>query len=238
MHEVFDEFKRQLPDIDPSETDEWVESLDALVKQAGPERARFVLYKLLKRARMLQVGLPPLTQTRYINTISPEQEPDFPGDEEMEHRIPQFIGVRGSWSIRANTLDGIGGKSPHAASATVRVRLPLPAEGPHDGARLYQWHASPACRRSSLRRVKESQSSVRRGRNGRGLPLIRTAAHQTLESRPFPGTRAVTATPGSVQPLSPEPRHKDTSVSAVGLSATRIDEPESLGALHLAAREV
>ena len=36
MHEVFDEFKRQLPDIDPSETDEWIESLDALVKQAGP----------------------------------------------------------------------------------------------------------------------------------------------------------------------------------------------------------
>ena len=80
MHEVFDEFKRQLPDVDPAETDEWIESLDALVKQAGPERARFVLYKLLKRARMLQVGLPPLTQTRYINTISPEQEPDFPGD--------------------------------------------------------------------------------------------------------------------------------------------------------------
>ena len=80
MHEVFDEFKRQLPDIDPAETDEWIESLDALVKHAGPERARFVLYKLLKRARMLQVGLPPLTQTRYINTISPEQEPEFPGD--------------------------------------------------------------------------------------------------------------------------------------------------------------
>jgi len=91
MHEVFDEFKRQLPDVDPQETEEWIESLDALVKQAGPERARFVLYKLLKRARMLQVGLPPLTQTRYINTISPEQEPDFPGDEEMEHRIRQFI---------------------------------------------------------------------------------------------------------------------------------------------------
>ncbi|TMB75200.1 MAG: hypothetical protein E6J52_09990, partial [Chloroflexi bacterium] len=69
MHEVFDEFKRQLPDVDPDETQEWIESLDALVEQAGPERARFVLYKLLKRARMLQVGLPPLTQTRYINTI-------------------------------------------------------------------------------------------------------------------------------------------------------------------------
>ena len=54
VHEVFDEFKRQLPDVDPDETQEWIDSLDALVEQAGPERARFVLYKLLKRARMLQ----------------------------------------------------------------------------------------------------------------------------------------------------------------------------------------
>src|SRR5207247_3848341 len=87
IHDVFDEFKHQLPDIDPAETQEWVDSLDALVDAGGPERARFVLYKLLKRARQLRVGLPPLTQTRYINTISPEQEPSFPGDEAMELRI-------------------------------------------------------------------------------------------------------------------------------------------------------
>src|SRR5256885_4720311 len=122
VHEVFDEFKRQLPDVDPRETDEWIESLDALVDQAGPERARFVLYKLLKRARMLQIGLPPLTQTRYINTISPEQEPEFPGDESMEHRIRQFI----RWNavamvVRANHhYDGIGGHLPtYASSATL-----------------------------------------------------------------------------------------------------------------------
>src|SRR3989442_12293057 len=84
VHDVWDEFKHQLPDIDPDETQEWIESLDALVKQSGADRARFVLYKLLKRARMLHVGLPPLTQTRYIKTISPEQEPYSPVDEAME----------------------------------------------------------------------------------------------------------------------------------------------------------
>src|SRR5512132_4712423 len=122
MHEVFDEFKRQLPDIDPAETDEWIESLDALVKQAGPERARFVLYKLLKRARMLQVGLPPLTNTRYINTISPEQEPNFPGDEVLERRIRRLI----RWNavamvLRANNqFSGIGGHlSTYASSASL-----------------------------------------------------------------------------------------------------------------------
>src|SRR2546423_4528166 len=119
VHDVFDEFKHQLPDIDPQETQEWIESLDALVKQSGGDRARFVLYKLLKRARMLHVGLPPLTQTRYINTISPEQEPYFPGDEEMELHIRRLI----RWNavamvVRANHhFEGIGGHPPKYASA-------------------------------------------------------------------------------------------------------------------------
>ena len=87
----FDEFKHQLPDIDPSETDDWMQSLDDVVEQEGETRARFLVYKLLKRARQLQIGLPPLTQTRYINTISPEQEPFFPGDEVLERRIRRLI---------------------------------------------------------------------------------------------------------------------------------------------------
>src|SRR6266705_3524926 len=122
VHDVYDEFKHQLPDIDPQETQEWIESLDALVKQSGDDRARFVLYKLLKRARMLHVGLPPLTQTRYINTISPEQEPFFPGDEEIELRIRRII----RWNavamvLRANnTYPGIGGHlSTYASSASL-----------------------------------------------------------------------------------------------------------------------
>src|ERR1700682_5166583 len=91
VHDVYDEFKHQLPAIDPQETPGWIESLGALVEQARGDRARSVLYKLLKRARMLHVGLPPLTQPRYINTISPEQEPYFPGDEEMELHIRRLI---------------------------------------------------------------------------------------------------------------------------------------------------
>src|SRR5512143_228734 len=78
----FDQFKHQLPDIDPLETQEWLDSLDQVVDAEGETRARFLMFKLLKRARQLHVGLPPLTNTRYINTISPEQEPEFPGDEE------------------------------------------------------------------------------------------------------------------------------------------------------------
>ena len=75
----FDEFKHQLPDIDPAETEDWLTSLDQVVEQEGETRARFLVYKLLKRARQLQIGLPPLTQTRYINTISPRAGADLPG---------------------------------------------------------------------------------------------------------------------------------------------------------------
>ena len=94
----FDEFKHQLPDIDEQETTDWIRSLDDVVDQEGETRARFLLFKLLKRARQLQVGLPPLTNTRYINTISPEQEPTFPGDEYLERRIRAHLS-KGSVSV-------------------------------------------------------------------------------------------------------------------------------------------
>ena len=121
----FDEFKHQLPDIDPAETDDWMQSLDQVVEQAGETRARFLIYKLLKRARQLQIGLPPLTQTRYINTISPEQEAAFPGDEHMELRIRRMV----RWNavamvLRANHASpGIGGHLAHGCRAEPVARL-------------------------------------------------------------------------------------------------------------------
>src|SRR5713226_1852401 len=151
VHDVYDEFKHQLPDIDPAETQEWVESLDALVKQSGGDRAGFFLYKLLKRARMLHVGIPPLTQTRYINTISPEQEPLFPGDEAMELRIRRLI----RWNAAAMVLranhdyPGIGGHlATFASSASLyEVGFNHFFRGKDDGTAgdqvFYQGHAAP-----------------------------------------------------------------------------------------------
>src|SRR5881296_4437721 len=255
MHEVFDEFKRQLPDVDPAETDEWIESLDALVKQSGPERARFVLYKLLKRARMLQVGLPPLTQTRYINTISPEQEPDFPGDEEMEHRIRQFI----RWNavamvVRANHhYEGIGGHlATYASSATLyEVGFNHFFRGKDDGAAgdqiFFQGHASPGIyARAFLEgRLTESQLDHfrRETKPGEGLSSY---PHPRLmpDYWEFPtvsmGLGPITAIYQARFNRYLQNRGiKDTSAQRVWgfLGDGECDEPESLGALHLAARE-
>ena len=147
---TFDEFKHQLPDIDERETDDWIASLDQVVEDEGENRARFLMYKLLKRARQLHVGLPPLTQTRYINTISPEQEPFFPGDEELEHRIRRIV----RWNavamvLRANNrFPGIGGHLATYASAASLYEVGFnhffrgKDDGPGDQI-YYQGHAAP-----------------------------------------------------------------------------------------------
>jgi pyruvate dehydrogenase E1 component len=255
VHEVFDEFKRQLPDVDPQETEEWIESLDALVEQAGPERARFVLYKLLKRARMLQIGLPPLTQTRYINTISPEQEPAFPGDEEMEHRIRQFI----RWNavamvVRANHhYDGIGGHlATYASSATLyEVGFNHFFRGKDDAGGgdqiFFQGHASPGIyARAFLEgRLTESQLDHFRREVEPGAGLS-SYPHPRLmpEFWEFP-TVSMGLGPLAAIYQARFNRYlhnrglKDTSRQRVWgfLGDGECDEPESLGALHVAARE-
>lgn len=82
-----DRLPGQVPDVDPSETQEWVESLDGLVDHAGRTRARGLMLSVLRRARERQVGVPSLLGTDYVNTIAPESEPTFPGDEHVERRI-------------------------------------------------------------------------------------------------------------------------------------------------------
>ena len=67
---IFDGFVHQLPDIDPDETQEWLDSLDAVVERQGKTRARFLLLKLLERARELQVGLPGARCRRPTSTPS------------------------------------------------------------------------------------------------------------------------------------------------------------------------
>ena len=157
----FDEFKHQLPDIDPDETSEWLDSFDQVVEGAGETRARFLIYKLLKRARQLHVGLPPLTQTRYINTISPEQEPFFPGDEAIELRIRRII----RWNavamvLRANNrFSGIGGHLATYASAASLYEVGFNhffrgKDGDAAGDQVfYQGHAAPGSMRGRSSKV-------------------------------------------------------------------------------------
>ena len=69
-----DGFVHTLPDVDPTETQEWLDSLDSVVNHGGKGRARYLISALLERARELQVGLPATISSPYVNTIPPEQQ--------------------------------------------------------------------------------------------------------------------------------------------------------------------
>jgi pyruvate dehydrogenase E1 component len=256
----FDEFKHQLPDIDPAETQEWLDALDQIHSQEGDERARFLLYKILKRARQLHVGLPPLTQTRYINTISPEQEPFFPGDEVLEKRIRRLI----RWNavamvLRANSAHpGIGGHlASYASAATLyevgfnhffRGKDALGEDGAGSGDQIfYQGHAAPGIYARAFlegRLTAENLDHFRQeALSGVGLP-----------SYPHPRTMpdfwefpTVSMGLGPIAAIYQARLNRyithrglaDTSASRVWafLGDGEMDEPEAITALSLAARE-
>jgi len=259
----FDEFKHQLPDIDPSETQEWLDALDQIHGQEGDERARFLLYKILKRARQLHVGLPPLTQTRYINTISPEQEPFFPGDEVMERRIRRLI----RWNavamvLRANTkAPGIGGHlASYASAATLyevgfnhffRGKDGMDGEAPDGGSHgdqiFFQGHAAPGIYARAFLEGRLTEENLDHFRqealSGVGLPSYPHPRTQP-EFWEFP---TVSMGLGPIAAIYQARLNRylqnrgisDTSASRVWafLGDGEMDEPEATTALSLAARE-
>src|SRR5258708_3818204 len=88
---ILDGLVNQLPDTAPTETQEWLESLDGVIDAHGKTRARFLLSKLLERARESQVSFPATVSTPYVNTIPRESEPWFPGDSYLEQRVRAYI---------------------------------------------------------------------------------------------------------------------------------------------------
>lgn len=107
-----------LPDNDPEETQEWLDSLDGLVDKDS-DRARLILLRLLKRAGGHGLNVSGPTSTDYINSIAPDQEPEFPGDEHLERRIRAYIRWNAAVMVaRANRPEvGVGGHIATYASA-------------------------------------------------------------------------------------------------------------------------
>jgi len=256
---IFDGFSHQLPDTDPVETREWIDSFDATLEAHGKTRARFLLMKLLERARESQVGFPATVSTPYINTIPPEQEPWFPGDEYMERRIRAFIRWNAAAMVtRANTYsEGIGGHlATYASSASLyEVGFNHFFRGKDDGQAgdqiFFQGHAAPGIyARAFLEgRLSEAQlDHFRRELTGRaaGSGGLSSYPHPRLmpEFWEFP---TVSMGLGPINAIYQARfnryllnRHLvDTSRGKVWcfLGDGETDEPESLGALSLAARE-
>ena len=254
-HELLDDFKRQLPDPDPQETQEWIDALDGVVATHGPERADFLLRKVLKRARQLRIGLPGLVQTRYINTISPEQEPPFPGDEQLELRVRRIIRWNAAVMVlRANHHSpGIGGHlSTYASAASLyEVGFNHFFRGKDDGQSgdqvFFQGHAAPGIyARAFLEgRLTEPQldhfrREVVRGRGLSSYPHPRLMPDFWEFPTVSMGLGPMNAIYQARFNRYLEARGlKDTSASRVWafLGDGEMDEPEAIGALTLAARE-
>ncbi len=220
---------------------------------SGKTRARFLMRKLLERARELQVGFPATVSTPYVNTIPPEQEPWFPGDEHIERRIRAYI----RWNaavmvVKANKhADGIGGHlSTFASSAALyEVGFNHFFRGKDDGLAgdhvYFQGHAAPGIYARAFLEGRLERGAARQlppgDRRQRPVVVPAPAADARLLGVPdgVDGPRPDQLDlPGPLQPVPAQPAHR-RHVSSRGCGASsataRSDEPETLGS-HLARR--
>ncbi|MDR6119066.1 pyruvate dehydrogenase E1 component [Aeromicrobium sp. SORGH_AS981] len=247
----------QLPDIDPDETSEWLASLDQMVDERGRSRARYVMLKLLERAREQNIGVPALRSTDFINSIPPEHEPWFPGNEAIERRIRSYIRWNAAVMVsRANRPGlGVGGHIATYQSAASLYEVGFNhffrgKDHPGGGDHIYiQGHAAPGIYARSFLEGRLSEEQLDRFRQehshgfGQGLSSY---PHPRLmpDYWEFPTVSMGLAAINSIyQARFNRYLHdrgiKDTSQQHVWtfLGDGEMGEPESLGAIGLAARE-
>jgi pyruvate dehydrogenase E1 component len=168
-------------DIDPTETGEWVESIDSVLSQHGPERAHFLLNQMIDFARRSGAYLPYSPNTAYLNTIATGREPEYPGDRSLERRLEAYI----RWNamamvVQANRVSTeYGGHiSSYASSATLyevgfNHFWRAPTKNHLGDMVFFQGHSSPGIyARAYLEgRINEADlNRFRREVGGRGLP--------------------------------------------------------------------
>ncbi|MGA1305407.1 MAG: pyruvate dehydrogenase (acetyl-transferring), homodimeric type [Candidatus Nanopelagicaceae bacterium] len=256
MNNLQDLHVDQLIDANPDETAEWHQSLDSLIKHAGPARARYLMLSLIKRAHEANIQLPNLRLTDYMNTIPPESEPQFPGDEFLERRIRSYI--RWNAAIMVHRAQrpgvGVGGHiSTFASSAALyEVGFNHFFKGKdHQGGGdqiFFQGHASPGMyARAFLEgRLSEHQLDGFRQELSHSGGGLSSYPHPRLmpEFWEFPTVSMGLGPINSIyQARFNRYLHnrgiKDTSGQHVWafLGDGEMDEPESVSALTLAARE-
>ncbi|CCG02892.1 pyruvate dehydrogenase (acetyl-transferring), homodimeric type [Blastococcus saxobsidens] len=253
---ITDGLPSQLVDTDPDETQEWLESLDAVVDHAGRNRARYLMLRMLQRSREQQVGVPALRSTDYINTIPPEQEPWFPGDEHVERRIRAYIRWNAAIMVHRAQRPGIGVGghiSSYASSASLYEvgfnHFFRGKDHPGGGDQIYfQGHASPGIyARAFLEgRLTEHQLDGFRQEVSHPGGGLSSYPHPRLmpDFWEFP-TVSMGLGPMNAVYQARFNRYlhargiKDTSDQHVWafLGDGEMDEPESLGVIGLAARE-
>jgi pyruvate dehydrogenase E1 component len=241
-------------DLDPIETQEWLEALSAVIEQEGVERAHFLLEQLIDQTRRSGADLPYSANTAYVNTIPPHLQAKKPGDQSLERRIRSII----RWNavamvVKANrkSTEFGGHLATFASIATLYDvgfnhfwRAPKPE---HGGDLIYfQGHSAPGIYARAFtegRLTEEQMDHFRQEVDGKGIP-----------SYPHPWTMSdfwqfptVSMGLGPIQSIYQARFMKylqdrslaDTKDRKVWtfIGDGEVDEPETLGAISLAARE-
>ncbi|MHB9119224.1 MAG: pyruvate dehydrogenase (acetyl-transferring), homodimeric type [Burkholderiales bacterium] len=243
-----------VPDKDPQETQEWLDALDAVLELEGGERAHYLLERLIDKARRSGTYLPFSANTAYVNTIPVPQEERNPGDGALERRIRAII----RWNAIATVMQankqspGVGGHIASFASAATLYDVGFnhffhaPTQD-HGGDLLYiQGHSSPGIYSRAFLEGRVSEEQLRYFRqevDGKGIPSY---PHPWLmpDFWQFP---TVSMGLGPLQAIYQARFMKylsDRSIADIAkrkvwafLGDGETDEPESLGAISLAARE-
>ena len=252
MHQKLNE---RVVDLDPRETAEWLEALDDIIDQAGPDRAAYLLEQLADRARANGAGLPPHLNTAYINTIRPEQEVPYPGDRPMERRIKSLI----RWNamamvVRQNKYDeGIGGHISTYASLATLLEVGFnhffrAKYGDQPGDLIYfQGHASPGVYARAFLEGRLNEEHLKNFRHElRDKPGLSSYPHPWLmpDFWQFPTVSMGLGPINSIyqarfmrylenRGIIPGTPRKVWAFLGDG----EMDEPESMGSLTLASRE-
>ena len=243
-----------ITDSDELETSEWLEALDAVIEREGPERAHYLLERLIDKSRRSGANLPFKASTGYVNTIPPHREVANPGDHEIEHRLRSMI----RWNATAMVLranrdkSGLGGHIASFASAATLYDVGFNhffhAPTPEHGGDLimFQGHSAPGIYARSFlegRLTEEDLDKFRREVDGEGLPSY---PHPWLmpEYWQFPTVSMGWCSLTSIYQARFMKYLQHRSLAKTEnrkvwafLGDGEMDEPESLGAISLAGRE-
>ncbi len=255
---IRDGLAAHLPDIDPDETAEWLESFDAALERGGQARARYLMLTLLQRARERHVGVPALTSTDYVNTIPTDREPWFPGDEDAERAYRRWIRWNAAMTVHRAQRPGIGVGghiSSYASSASLYEvgfnHFFRGKEHAGGGDQIYiQGHASPGIYaraylegRLTEDRLDGFRQELSHGGKGAGLPSY---PHPRLmpDFWEFPTVSMGIGPMNAIMQARFNRYLGDRGISDTSdqhvwafLGDGEMDEPESRGMIHVAATE-
>ncbi len=256
QHSPEEPFAPATQDVDPTETAEWLDALEYVLSTKGPERVKHLLTVLDHRARRAGVDIPIASNTPYVNTIPADKQPPFPGDREIERRIKSIV----RWNAMAMVSrqnkreEGIGGHISTFASAATLYEVGYNhffrgrGESGYDGDQIYfQGHAAPGMYSRAFVEGRLTEENLEHFRlELRGVRGLSSYPHPWLQPDfwEFP---TVSMGLGPIMAIYQARFNrylqdrgiKNTEHQRVWafLGDGECDEPETLGAITLAARE-